>query len=368
MNKASIEANLFTYTSSISASANMASLKQGKQIHAKLFKTGYNLETEASNALISLYAKCGCIDDARREFSGTSGRNEVTWNAMITGYSQHGCGKEALEIFEDMKRVGVVPNGVTFVGVLSACSHVGLVEEGLSYFESMSKEHGLLPKPEHYVCVVDILGRAGFLSRVVKFIQEMPIEPDAMVWRTLLSACIVHKNKEIGEFAANNLLELEPEDSATYVLTSNMYAVNKNLTHRDEARKMMNERGVKKEPGLSWIEVKNSIHSFFAGDNLHPLADNIYEFLKDLDKRVAEIEGEKDPIANAHSERLAVAFGLLSLSSSTPLLVMKNLRVCADCHYWIKCVSKISNRMIIVRDSYRFHHFEGGSCSCNDYW
>ncbi|KAK9665988.1 hypothetical protein RND81_14G151500 [Saponaria officinalis] len=378
MNKAGVEANVITYSSSISAAANTANVKQGKQIQAKLFKTGYNFETESSNALITLYAKCGCINDAKRVFSKAVERNEVTWNAMITGYSQHGYGREALDIYKEMKRVGMTPNHVTFMGILSACSHVGLVDEGLSHFESMSRDYGLVPKLEHYVCVVDILGRAGFLNRAKRFIEEMPMKSDATVWRTLLSACIVHKNKEIGEFAARHLLELEPDDSATYVLISNMYGVNKNWISRDDSRKTMKERGVKKEPGRSWIEVKNSIHAFYAGDNLHPLSDKIYEFLEELNDRVAEIgyvqdlyslpiDKEKDSV-NVHSERLAIAFGLLSLPRSIPLLVMKNLRVCTDCHNWINCVSKISNRTIILRDAYRFHHFESGSCSCKGYW
>ncbi|KNA24094.1 hypothetical protein SOVF_018980 [Spinacia oleracea] len=380
MNEAGIEADLFSYTSSISAAANIANVTQGKQIQAKLFKTGYNLETEASNALITLYAKCGCLDDARKVLSEMIDRNDVTWNAIITGYSQHGCGEEVLEIFDEMKRVGVAPNHVTFVGVLSACSHVGLVEQGLSYFESMTKEYNLLPKIEHYVCVVDILSRAGYLSRAKKFIEDMQFEPDARIWRSLLSACIVHKNKEIGEFAAGHLLELEPNDSATYALMSNMYAVTKNFSCMNESRKLMKERGVKKEPGRSWIEVKNTIHAFYAGDNLHPLAKKISDFLVELDESVADIgyiqdqysllvDKEKNQTVNIHSERLAIAFGLISSSSSSvPLRVMKNLRVCIDCHNWIKCVSKISNRTIIVRDAYRFHHFEGGSCSCRDYW
>ncbi|KAF8395976.1 hypothetical protein HHK36_017587 [Tetracentron sinense] len=382
MNRVGVGANLFTYGSVLSASANIADIKQGKQIHARMIKTGYDSETEAGNVLITLYAKCGSIDDAKREFIEMPERNEISWNAMINGYSQHGCGNEALDLFEEMKRHGVTPNHVTFVGVLSACSHVGLVTEGLSYFKSMSKEHGIAPRPEHYVCVVDIFGRAGLLDDARGFIEEMPIDPDAMVWRTLLSACTVHKNVEIGEFAARHLLQLEPEDSATYVLLSNIYAVARKWDFRDRARQMMKDKGVKKEPGRSWIEVKNSVHAFFVGDRLHPLADKIYEFLEDLNKRVAEIgymqdrysllhdieQGQKDPTVYVHSEKLAVAFGLISLSSGMPIRVIKNLRVCNDCHNWMKFVSKVSNQAVVVRDAYRFHHFEGGVCSCKDYW
>ncbi|CAK9155750.1 unnamed protein product [Ilex paraguariensis] len=382
MNQAEIEVNMFTFGSAVSAAATIANIKQGQQIHARIIKTGYNVETEASNVLITLYAKCGCLDDAKREFLEMPEKNEVSWNAMITGYSQHGCGGEAIKLFEGMKQLGLMPNHVTYVGVLSACSHVGLVDEGLNYFNSMSQEHGLVPKPEHYVCAVDILGRAGLLYRAKEFIEKMPIEADAMVWRTLLSACTVHKNAKIGELAARHLLELEPEDSATYVLLSNMYAVAGKWGYRDQVRQLMKDRSVKKEPGCSWIEAKNSIHSFFVGDRRHPLVDKIYEFLEDLNQRAAAMgyvqdrynlwnemeQGQKDPTAYVHSEKLAIVFGLLSLSTTVPLRVIKNLRVCNDCHSWIKYVSKVSNRAIVVRDAYRFHHFEDGICSCKDYW
>ncbi|XP_057951702.1 pentatricopeptide repeat-containing protein At4g13650 [Malania oleifera] len=382
MNRDGIEATLFTFSSAVSAAANVANIKQGEQIHAMILKTGYDSETEASNALITLYAKCGSIDDAKRQFLEMPERNEISWNAMITGYSQHGCGNEALRLFEEMKLMGLLPNHVTFVGVLSACSHVGLVNEGLDHFKSISKEHGLVPKTEHYVCVVDILGRAGLLDWAREFIKEMPIEPDAMVWLSLLSACRVHKNMEIGEFAARHLLELEPKDSAAFVLLSNIYAVAGKWDCRDQTRQMMKDRGVKKEPGCSWIEVKNSVHAFFVGDQLHPLAKEIYEFLEDLNKQAAKVgyvqdrnslwsdteQEQKDPNMYIHSEKLAVAFGLLSLSHAMPVRVMKNLRVCNDCHNWIKFVSKISSRIIVVRDAYRFHHFDGGVCSCKDYW
>lgn len=382
MNQSGLEINMFTYGSAVSAAANTTNIKQGMQIHSRIIKTGYSAETEASNVLITLYAKCGSLSDAKREFLDLPEKNEISWNAMITGYSQHGRGTEALELFEEMKRLGFMPNYVTYVSVLSACSHVGLVDEGLNYFKAMSEEHNLEPKPEHYVCVVDILGRSGFLARARKFIEEMPIEPDAMAWRTLLSACTAHKNIEIGEFAARHLLELEPEDSATYVLLSNMYAVSGKWDYRDHTRQLMKNRGVKKEPGRSWIEVKNSVHAFFVGDRLHPLAGKIYEHLDDLNRRATAVgyvqdrislwndieQGQKDPTTYIHSEKLAITFGLLSLSDTIPLRVMKNLRVCNDCHNWIKCVSKVTNRSIIVRDSYRFHHFEGGGCSCKDYW
>ncbi|CBI29931.3 unnamed protein product, partial [Vitis vinifera] len=332
MENQGIRSDNIGFSSAISACAGIQALNQGQQIHAQSYISGYSEDLSignalASNVLITLYSKCGSIEDAKREFFEMPEKNVVSWNAMITGYSQHGYGSEAVSLFEEMKQLGLMPNHVTFVG-------------------------------------------------------EMPIEPDAMIWRTLLSACTVHKNIEIGEFAARHLLELEPEDSATYVLLSNMYAVSGKWDYRDRTRQMMKDRGVKKEPGRSWIEVKNSIHAFFVGDRLHPLAEQIYEYIDDLNERAGEIgyvqdrynllndveQEQKDPTAYIHSEKLAVAFGLLSLTNTMPIRVIKNLRVCNDCHNWIKFVSKISNRAIVVRDAYRFHHFEGGVCSCKDYW
>lgn len=382
MNREGIDSNNFTFGSAVKAASETANMKQGKQVHAVITKTGYDSETEVCNALISMYAKCGIISDAKKQFLELSMKNEVSWNAIINAYSKHGFGSEALDLFDQMIHSNVRPNHVTLVGVLSACSHIGLVDKGIEYFESMNNKYGLAPKPEHYVCVVDMLTRAGLLSRAKEFIQEMPIEPDALVWRTLLSACVVHKNLEIGEFAAHHLVELEPEDSATYVLLSNLYAVCRKWDARDRTRQKMKEKGVKKEPGQSWIEVRNSIHSFYVGDQNHPLSDEIQEYFQDLTRQASEIgyvqdcfsllneaqQEQKDPTIFIHSEKLAISFGLLSLPTTMPINVMKNLRVCNDCHDWIKFVSKVSNREIIVRDAYRFHHFEGGSCSCKDYW
>ncbi|EPS63426.1 hypothetical protein M569_11356, partial [Genlisea aurea] len=374
------EADVFTYGSSISAAANTTNSKLGKKIHARTLKTGYDSEVEVCNALITFYAKCGWIDDGRRVFINMAIKNEVSWNAMITGYSQHGYGHRAVELFEEMKVSSKVsPNHITYVGILTACSHVGMTEEGMRYFTSMSEHHGLLPTEEHYACVVDILGRSGQLHRARSFLESMPMEPSPMAWRALLSACTLHKNLEIGEFAAKHLIELEPKDSAAYVLMSNLYSL---TSKRDEARRLMRDRGVKKEPGQSWIEVKNSVHAFFVGDRMHPLAGEIYEYLEDLNMKVIAIGYRKDSgsydeeeeevgkrkNAAVHSEKLAVSFGLVSLARIIPLLVIKNLRVCRDCHDWIRLVTKVEDRSIVVRDTYRFHHFQDGMCSCKDYW
>ncbi|KAI3794747.1 hypothetical protein L1987_37384 [Smallanthus sonchifolius] len=399
------------FSSAISACAGIQAINQGRQIHGQSIVCGYSSDLSIGNALVCLYARCGLITEAYLAFEKINLKDNVSWNALVsgfaqsgnyeeslkvfskmnefgvevnmftygsavsaaanttnitqgkqihgrmikTGYSQHGCGEEAIELFEEMKRFGYTPNYVTFVGVLTACSHVRLVDKGLEYFNSMSQDYGLVPLAEHYACVVDILGRAGLLIRALEFIKSMPIEPDPMVWRTLLSACTVHKNKEIGEISAKHLLELEPEDSATYVLLSNMYAVSGKWDDRNRTRKLMKDRGVKKVPGRSWIEIKNTVHAFFVGDRLHPLADEIYEYLDVINKRAADIgyvqdrysllndlEQElKDPSTCIHSEKLAITFGLFTLSNNIPLRVMKNLRVCNDCHNWIKSSDNI---------------------------
>ncbi|KAG4939432.1 hypothetical protein JHK86_045573 [Glycine max] len=266
MNKAGLEINSFTFGPAVSAAANVANVKLGKQIHAMIIKTGHDSETEVSNVLITLYAKCGTIDDAERQFFKMPKKNEISWNAMLTGYSQHGHEFKALSVFEDMKQLDVLPNHVTFVEVLSACSHVGLVDEGISYFQSTSEIHGLVPKPEHYACAVDILWRSGLLSCTRRFVEEMSIEP----------------------VCCKSSSGTGPKDSVTYVLLSNMYAVTGKWGCRDQTRQMMKDRGVKKEPGLSWIEVNNSVHAFFGGDQKHPHVDKIYEYLEDLNELAAE--------------------------------------------------------------------------------
>ncbi|KAK4743137.1 hypothetical protein SAY87_001138 [Trapa incisa] len=382
MSKSGVEVSLYTFCSAASAAANMTNMILGKQIHGLVMRNGYDYEIEISNVLITLYAKCGDIDDAQRIFKEMPEKNEVSWNAMITGYSQHGLGNKALNLFEEMKQLGLNPNHVTFLGVISACSHEGLVSKGHQQFQSMNRVYGLVPKPEHYACVVDLLGRSGFLERAKRFVEDMPIQPDAMIWRTLLSACTVHRNVEIGEFAAQKLQEIEPGDSAAYVLQSNMYAVTGKWNQRNQPRQLMKERGVKKEPGQSWIEVKGLVHAFFAGDTMHPLADSIYEAVADMNSRAEEIgyveqsrslgnymeQREQEPMQNVHSEKLAIALGLLCLPERIPIRVIKNLRICNDCHNWIKFVSKVKNRIITVRDTYRFHHFKDGVCSCKNCW
>ncbi|KAI8524312.1 hypothetical protein RHMOL_Rhmol13G0140700 [Rhododendron molle] len=381
--KDGVRPNEFTFCSVVNACANpIAAVEQGKQFHASSIKSGYNNALCVSSALVTMYAKRGNIVSANEIFKRQRERDLVSWNSMISGYAQHGYGKKALQVFEEMRFRKMEMDGVTFIGVISACTHAGLVVEGERYFNMMVKDHFINPTMEHYSCMVDLYSRAGMLGKAMDLINTMPFPAGATIWRTLLAACRVHLNVDLGKLAAENLISLQPLDSAAYVLLSNVYAAAGNWKERAKVRKLMDERKVKKEAGYSWIEVKNKTYSFLAGDHSHPLSDQIYLKLEELGIRLKDAgylpdtnyvlhdveEEHKEAILSQHSERLAIAFGLIATHSGTPIQIVKNLRVCGDCHTVIKLISLIEVREIIVRDSNRFHHFKGGLCSCGDYW
>ncbi|PON76839.1 DYW domain containing protein [Parasponia andersonii] len=378
-----IRPNEFTFSSVIHACAGpTASAEQGKQFHALSIKTRLNNALCVSSALVTMYAKRGNIESANEVFKRQGERDLISWNSMISGFAQHGQGKKALAIFEDMQRQKLEMDGITFIGVISACTHAGLVDDGQRYFDMMVKDHHIYPTMEHFSCMVDLYSRAGMLEKAMDIIIEMPFPASATVWRTLLAACHVRRNLEVGKIAAEKLISIQPQDSAAYVLLSNIYAAAGNWQERAVVRKLMDERKVKKEAGYSWIEVKNKTYSFLAGDLTHPMAEHIYSKLEELSILLKDMgyqpdtnyvlhdveEEHKATFLSQHSERLAIAFGLIVTPPGTPIQIVKNLRVCGDCHSVIKLISLIEDRYIIVRDSNRFHHFKGGVCSCGDYW
>ncbi|KAF8378055.1 hypothetical protein HHK36_029389 [Tetracentron sinense] len=374
-----VQATPVTYSSVLRACASLAALEPGIQIHSLTVKTIFDKDIVVGNALIDMYAKCGSIKDARAVFDMMSERDEVSWNSMISGYSLHGLGGDALWIFEKMKETVIKPNKITFVGVLSACSNTGLVDRGQSYFNSMIQDYGIEPCIEHYTCVVWLLGRSGRLSMALKLIEEMPFEPSVMVWRALLGACVIHNDVELGKISAQRVLEMEPQDEAAHVLLSNIYATSRRWDNVASIRKYMKRKGVKKEPGLSWIENQSKVHYFTVGDTSHPEISAINGMLEWLKKKIKEVgyvpncnvvlldveDDEKERLLWVHSERLALAFGLISTPSGSTIRIIKNLRICADCHAAIKFISIVVQREIIVRDMNRFHHFEAGICSCD---
>ncbi|CAK9865911.1 unnamed protein product [Sphagnum jensenii] len=371
-----------TCTSTLKACTGPRALEWGKHVHSHIMKAGYNVDVRIGNALIDMYAKCGSLEAACQVFDVMPERDVISWTAMIVGLAQHGCGEEALQVFEQMRVEGVEPNAVTFVGVLSACSHAGLVEEAYGYFSSMCHQNGISPVGEHYGCMVDLLGRGGHLKEAEDLIKKMPVEADATIWGSLLGACRTHGNVELAECAAENCLQLEPKDAAVYVLLSHIYAAAGMWGSVTKVRNTMKERGIQKEPGRCWIEVENKIHTFVAEDRTHPQTEEIYAELDKLTGQMKEggyvadthcvmhdvDEGEREQAICYHSERLAIVYGLISTEPGTPIHIFKNLRVCSDCHTATKIISKIVKREIVARDANRFHHFKDGSCSCGDYW
>ncbi|GLU20650.1 hypothetical protein SLE2022_368390 [Rubroshorea leprosula] len=376
-----LEPTHFTYSSIFGACAITGSLEQGKWVHAHMIKSGGELVAFVGNTLLDMYAKSGSIEDAKKVFDRLEKRDVVSWNSMLTGYAQHGLGKEAVQWFEGMLRIGIAPNDITFLCLLTACSHAGMLDEGKYYFELM-KKYRIEPQISHYVTIVDLLGRAGLLEEAEMFIIEMPIEPTAAVWGALLGACRMHKNMDLGAYAAERVFELDPHDSGPHVLLANIYASAGRLGDAAKVRKMMKESGVKKEPACSWVEIENAVHTFVANDDAHPRREEIRKMWEEISGKIKEIgyvpdsshvlsyvdQQEREVKLQYHSEKLALAFALLGTPPGSTIRIMKNIRVCGDCHSAIKFVSKVVGREIIVRDTNRFHHFRDGRCSCGDYW
>lgn len=381
MQSQDIKPDSFTLVSVIAALAELSVTRQAKWIHGHAIRILMDKNVFVATALVDMYAKCGAIQTARKLFDMMQERHVLTWNAMIDAYGTHGLGKEALDLFNEMQKGDVKPNDITFLSVISACSHSGLVEEGLYYFESMKEDHGLEPSMNHYGAMVDLFGRAGRLDDAWNFIQEMPIKPGITVFGAMLGACKIHKNVVLGEKAADKLFELHPDEGGYHVLLANIYASASMWDKVTKVRTAMEKTGLQKTPGCSLVELKNEIHTFYSGGVNHPQSKRIYAFLETLGDEIKAAgyvpntnsihdveEDVKEKLLSSHSERLAIAFGLLNTSPGTTIHIRKNLRVCEDCHEATKYISLVTGREIIVRDMRRFHHFENGRCSCGDYW
>lgn len=372
-----VRVDAVTLVSVLSACANLGARALGHEIERDISgDRSFNSNLFLKNALINMHARCGDLNRACEIFDCMQEKTLVSWTAIISGYGAHGHGRKGLEFFERMLSNGIKPDGVLMVSVLSACSHSGLTDKGLEYFEKMESDFGIKRGPEHYACVVDLLGRAGRLDKAWELIRSMQIEPDGGVWGALLGACKIHKNVELGRLAFDHLVEIEPTNVGYYVLLSNIYLDAGKLDDVARVRAMMKRRGLKKEPGYSYVELKGKVHLFMADDHSHPLAKSIYQMINKLETLVNNESGggnkedgeESEKVVGFHSEKLAIAFGLLSTEAGKEIVVIKNLRVCGDCHVFMKFASKIVNRKLVVRDASRFHHFEDGACSCNDYW
>lgn len=366
-----------TMVSVIAACGHLGALELGNWAVSILKENQINLSISGYNSLIFMYSRCGSMEDATRIFQEMASRDVVSYNTLISGYASHGHGVESIKLFSNLKLEGIEPDRITYIGVLTACSHAGLLEEGRKVFESIE-----FPDVDHYACMIDLLGRVGKLEEAIKLIQCMPMEPHAGIYGSLLNASRVHRRVKLGELAAAKLFTLEPYNTGNYVLLSNIYALAGRWEDVDKVRKSMRKLGLKKSTGWSWVEHKGQMHRFIVGDRSHEKSDEIYKLLMDLrvkmrkegyvsDKScvLRDVEEEdKEEMVGVHSEKLAICFALLVTQMGTVIRVVKNLRVCGDCHNSIKMISKLEGRKIIVRDNNRFHCFSDGLCSCKDYW
>ncbi|XWS30564.1 hypothetical protein CRYUN_Cryun24cG0129500 [Craigia yunnanensis] len=365
--------NAITLSAALLACVHSGALQAGKCIHDQVIKMGLEDNVIVGTCIIDMYCKCGRDEMARKAFSCMKEKNVRSWTALIAGYGMHGRAKEALEVFYKMIRAGVNPNYITFVSVLAACSHADLVQEGWHWFDAMKDEFNVEPGVEHYGCMVDLLGQAGYLSHAYNLIKQMKVTPDFVIWGSLLAACRIHKNVELAEISANKLFELDSSNCGYYILLSNIYAAVGRWEAIERMRLLMKDCGLVKPPGFSLVELKGRVHVFLDGDKEHPQREKIYEYLEELNVKLQGVgyipnmtsvlydvdEEEKELTLQVHSEKLAVGFAIMHTVPGATIHVGFAI---------IKLISKIVDREIVARDSKQFNHFKDGFCSCGDYW
>ncbi|KAH6794632.1 Pentatricopeptide repeat superfamily protein [Perilla frutescens var. hirtella] len=375
--------NYVTYACVLTALSGLAAFEQGRQVHGHVLRSQQSFYVVLQNSLIDMYSKCGHLVYARRIFDKMPERTVISWNAMLGGYSKHGIGEAIVDLYNKMREENKInADSTTLLTVLSGCSHGGMEHIGLKFFDEVALKCGVDLGIEHYGCVVDLLGRAGQLERALQFIKKMPFEPNAAIWGSLLGACRAHQNFRVGKIAGDHLLETEPENAGNYVMLCNLYASDGRWDEARKVRQLMKEKAVMKEPGKSWIEFGQTLHTFYAGDRSHPSKEEVLSKVRELSDRIKaagytpdlssvlhDVDNEqKEKVLLGHSEKLALAFGMMNISEAKPIRIMKNLRICVDCHSFAKFVSQVYSRELLIRDKSRFHHIVNGMCSCRDYW
>ncbi|MQL85818.1 hypothetical protein Taro_018350 [Colocasia esculenta] len=373
----------FVAASMLSACAGLGAAERGQLIHERVVNGGIDIDSKLATTIIDMYCKCGSLEKAYEVFDRLARRELSSWNCMIGGLAVHGQGESAIELFGKMEMEGVEPDEITLLNVLTGCAHAGLVDQGRHLFTYMVETYGIEPKMEHFGCMVDLFGRSGLVSEAKKLLDAMPMEPDASVLGALVAACKTHGELELGEHLGRRAIELEPHNSGRYVLLANIYAAAGRWEDVARVRRLMTEMGVTKEAGCSMIEMDGMVSEFMAGDRSHPLSREVYAKLDEMLKRIKlcgyapdtdavahniEEEEDKENPLFYHSEKLAIAFGLLNAKPGGTIRISKNLRVCKDCHEASKHISRAYRCRIVVRDRNRFHHFEDGVCSCRDFW
>lgn len=375
--------NAATISCLLRSCSGLSLLQKGKEIHCLCIKNDMIQDAFVATATVDMYSKSGDLDFAFKVFRMMEKKPLAAWNCMIMGFATYSCGKEAILLFQELCAEGINPDSITFTALLSACKNSGLVTEGWNFFDSMSRDYNLAPTEEHYCCMVDLLGRAGYLDEAWDFIQRMPLDPDATIWGSLLCSSRIHKNVEYAEMAVKHLFEMEPHNSANYVLMMNLYAMSNRWKDVENVKDLMNRLGVRHGQTWSWISVDHDMHCFSAEENAHPEAGEIFFELYQLVSEIRTLgyvpdtdcvyqkiddEVEKENLLLSHTEKLAITYGLMKTRSNTPIRVIKNSRVCYDCHNAAKYISIARSREIFIKDGVRFHHFREGECSCKDCW
>ncbi|KAI3504936.1 hypothetical protein L1887_26736 [Cichorium endivia] len=363
LQKSGLKPDLFTLSSILTVCSNLLALEQGQQVHAQAIKTGFLSDVVVGTALVNMYNKCGTIEGACKAFVEMPTRTLISWTSMITAFAQHGLSQHALDLFSDMRLAGDRPNKVTFVGVLAACSHAGMVDQGLTYFELMKNEYKIDPIMDHYGCIIDMFVRLGRLEEAFEFVNKMEFEPNEFIWSLLVAGCRSHGNLEKGFYAAEKLLDLNPKDPELYVMLLNMYVSAGRWKDVSRLRKMMKDEKVMKLKDWSWVSIKDKVFSFRSDDK----CEEIQDLLRDLVEKSRKLGYEWKENEEHHSEKFAVVFGLLKMGKRAAIRVVKSTSMCRECHNFVKIVSVLTEREIMVRDSKRLHRFVKGKCSCGDF-
>lgn len=380
MNKSGMKSDMYTLSSVLTVCSSLVVLEQGEQVHAQSIKTGFLSDVVLGTALVNMYNKCGSINGATKAFVEMSKRTLISWTSMITAFAQHARSQQALHLFEDMRFVGARPNKITFVGILSACSQAGMVDEALAYYDMMRNKYKINPVMDHHACLIDMFVRLGRIEEAFDFIKKNNLTPNELVWSILIAGCRSQGKPELGFYAAEQLLELKPRDSETCHLLLNLYISAGRWKGVSRLRKMMREEKVEKLNDWSWITIRNKVYSFKNGgkksrsNDVTNLLDDLLDRARPLEYEVGtnpqmvDEETEETMVQPSHhSEKLAVAFGLLNTSNATQIRVVKNISMCRNCHDFVKVVSRLTCRTIIIRDSKRLHRFFDGECCCGDF-
>lgn len=368
----------------ISSCTHLGFLDLGRSTHGALLRNIAELNVIVQTSLVDMYVKCGCLEKGLSLFRNMKRKNRLSYSVMISGLAMHGQGREALRVFLEMLEERLKPDEAVYVGILNACNHAGLIEEGLRLFKEMRTEHNVEPAVQHYGCMVDLLGRAGKVHEALELARSMAIMPNEIIWRSLLSACKVHGQLEIGEIAANEIFKLDRvcHSPGDYLALLSLYAQAQRWDDVARIWSVMAKKGISQNPGFCSIEVNRRVYTFVSQDMNPSQCQGVYEMIHQMEWQL-KFEGylpdtspvlidageeEKRERLKGHSQKLAIAFALIHTSQGSPIRIARNLRMCVDCHTYTKYISVIYKREITVRDRNRCHHFRDGTCSCRDYW